>query len=94
VIFGIFGIDVEIEVLFGLAGFAFVIISFLQKSMKRLYFFNMIATFLLTIYSYMINSWIFFALEIVVLIVVSWDYFKTKEIKPRQRVVHLRRKRK
>jgi hypothetical protein len=82
------------EIIFGLVGFLFVIISLLQKSIKKLYFFNIIATVFLTIYSYMIQSWIFFFLEIVVLAVVTWDYFKTKEIKLRHRVVHLRRKRK
>jgi len=82
------------EIIFGLVGFLFVIISFMQKSMKKLYFFNMIATLSLALYSYLIQNWIFFSLEVVVLIVVTWDYFKTKEIKLRHHVIHVRRKRK
>jgi len=62
--------------------------------MKKLYFFNIIATISLAIYSYLIQNWIFFSLEAVVLIVVTWDYFRTKEIKLRHHVIHARRKRK
>jgi hypothetical protein len=84
----------QLEILLGLIGFLFVIISFLQKSMKKLYFFNIIATFFLGLYAYLIKNWIFFPLEIVVLIVVTWDYLKTKEIKPRHHTIHVRKKRK
>jgi hypothetical protein len=54
----------------------------------------MIATISLAVYSYLIQNWIFFSLEVVVLAVVTWDYFKTKEIKLRHHVIHARRKRK
>jgi len=84
----------EFEVVLGLIGFLFVIISFMQKSIKKLYFFNAIATFFLCLYAYLIKNWIFFPLEIVVLVVVTWDYFKTKEIKPRHHTIHVRKKRK
>lgn len=83
-----------LEMVLGLIGFAFVIISFLQKSMKKLYFFNIIATFFLGMYAYLINNWIFLPLEITVLVVVTWDYFKAKEIKPRHHIIHVRKKRK
>ena len=82
------------EIVFGLVGFLFVIISFMQKSMKKLYFFNIVATISLALYSYLIQNWIFFSLEVVVLVVVTWDYFKTRKIKLRHHVVHVRRKRK
>ena len=82
------------EIIFGLVGFFFVIVSFLQRSIKKLYFFNMIATVSLAVYSYVIQNWIFFSLEVVVLAVVTWDYFKTREIKTRHHTIHVRRKRK
>jgi hypothetical protein len=64
--------------LIGIAGLSFVIISFMQKSIKLTYLLNSLGGLFLAIFAYFSANWVFFVLEISVTIVTAYDFLHWK----------------
>ncbi len=70
--------EVTYEIVVGIVGAGFVILSFLQKSIKLTYGLNSVGCIFLLAYSYILSNWVFVGLNGMIFLITAYDFMHWK----------------